>query len=123
MKSKRILVIDDEKHMQMLLKFNLQKTGCIVDTAGGGVAALSMIGEETPDLILVDLVMTEMDGFETVRELRKLPQCRETPVIMLTSRGQVDAREQAANLGISVFLTKPFSPMELTREASRLLGL
>ena len=123
MKSKRILVVDDERHMQMLLKFNLQKTGCIVDTAGGGVAALALIGENPPDLILVDLVMPEMDGFETVRELRKLPGCGETPVIMLTSRGQVDAREQAAHLGISVFLTKPFSPMELTKEAGRLLGL
>jgi len=123
MKQKRILVIDDERHMQMLLKFNLNKTGCIVDTAGGCDEALLKIGDTPPDLVLVDLVMPGMDGFATVRELRKLPGCGETPVIMLTSRGQVDAREQASNLGISVFLTKPFSPMELTREAGRLLGL
>jgi CheY-like chemotaxis protein len=123
MNTKRILVVDDERHMQRLLQFNLEKTGCIVETAGNGEEALALIDKHPVDLLLIDLVMPGLDGFATVRELRNRPSAREIPVIMLTSRGQRDTREQAANLGISMFLTKPFSPVELVSEAKRLLGL
>ena len=123
MNTKRILVVDDERHMQRLLQFNLQKTGCTVETAGSGAAALEIIDQNPIDLLLIDLVMPGMDGFATVREFRLRPNCREIPVIMLTSRGQADTREQAAELGITTFLTKPFSPIELVTEAKRLLGL
>ena len=123
MEKKRILVVDDERHMQRLLQFNLEKTGCIVETAGSGEAALAITGEKTVDLLLIDLVMPGMDGFATVQELRNRPNGKDIPVIMLTSRGQVDTREQASGLGISAFLTKPFSPIELVAEAKKLLGL
>ena len=109
--------------MQRLLQFNLEKTGCIVDTAGSGEEALAAIGKTPVDLVLIDLVMPGLDGFDTVRELRKLPGAEKIPVIMLTSRGQKDTREQAVDLGISTFLTKPFSPVQLITEARRLLGL
>lgn len=109
--------------MQRLLQFNLEKTGCIVETAGSGEAALAIMGGKTVDLLLIDLVMPGMDGFATVKELRNRPNGQDIPVIMLTSRGQVDTREQASGLGISAFLTKPFSPIELVAEARKLLGL
>jgi len=123
MERKRILIVDNERHMQRLLQFNLEKTGSIVETAGSGEAALALLQKNPVDLLLIDLVMPGLDGFGTVRELRNIPQCRDIPVIMLTSRGQVDTREQAAGLGIAVFLTKPFSPIELVAEARKLLGL
>jgi len=123
MNQKRILVIDDERHMQRLLQFNLEKTGCVVETVGNGPDALAIIESKTVDLVLIDLVMKGMDGFTTVRELRKRPGGRDIPVIMLTSRAQTGTREHAADLGISVFLTKPFSPIELVAEARKLLTL
>jgi len=123
MKPKRILVVDDERHMQRLLQFNLEKTGCVVDAAGSGEAALELFESKPADLVLIDLVMQTMDGFATVRELRKRPSGRDVPIIMLTSRGQTDTREHAADLGIAVFLTKPFSPIELVAEAKKLLNL
>ena len=123
MNPKRILVVDDERHMQRLLQFNLEKTGCLVDTAGSGEAALAIFDSKPVDLMLVDLVMEGMDGFATVREVRKRPAGQDIPVIMLTSRGQTTTRELAADLGIAVFLTKPFSPIELVAEAKRLLQL
>ena len=121
--TKQILVVDDERHMQRLLQFNLEKAGCLVDTAGSGEAALEIFDRKQIDLVLVDLVMQSMDGFETVRELRKRPHGRDIPIIMLTSRGQSDTREHAHDLGIAVFLTKPFSPIDLVAQAKKLLHL
>lgn len=109
--------------MQRLLQFNLEKTGCVVEMAGSGEAALAVIDSQTIDLLLIDLVMPGLDGFATVRELRNRPNGRDIPVIMLTSRGQADTRGQATGLGIAAFLTKPFSPIELVAEARKLLGL
>ena len=123
MNSKRILVVDDERHMQRLLQFILEKTGCVVEVAGSGEAALELFDSKPADLVLVDLVMETMDGFTTVRELRKRPAGRDIPIVMLTSRGQSDTRELAADLGIAVFLTKPFSPIELLAEAKKLLQM
>ena len=123
MNRKRILVVDDERHMQRLLQFNIEKTGCMVETAGSGEAALELVKQKPVDLILIDLVMPGLDGFATVRELRKHPESSQIPVIMLTSRGQGDIKKQAVDLGISTFLTKPFSPLELVSEVKKLLEL
>jgi CheY-like chemotaxis protein len=123
MEQKQILVVDDERHMQRLLQFNLEKTGCKVHTAGSGEEAVTFIEKNAVDLVLIDLVMAGMDGFETVGKMRLLPGCGNIPVIMLTSRGQAATRERADGLGVSAFLTKPFSPMELVAEAKKLLNL
>ena len=122
MKSKRILVVDDERHMRRLLQFNLEKIGCTVETAGSGEEALAMLEKNPANLLLIDLVMPGLDGFATVRELRTRPGGADIPVIMLTSRGQDDTRINATDHGISVFLTKPFSPIELVMEAKKLLS-
>ena len=74
------------------------------------------------DLLIIDVVMGDFDGFATLRELRKLPAYIHLPVIMLTARGQSDTRELAEELGVNVFLTKPFSPIELTKWVRSLLG-
>jgi CheY-like chemotaxis protein len=123
MSAKRILVVDDERHMQRLIQFNLEKLDCTVQTAGSGTAALESLRSQPVDLLLVDLVMEEMDGFSIVRAVRELPHGKHLPVIMLTSRGQADTRQMAAELGIAAFLTKPFSPIELVNQARKLLAL
>jgi CheY-like chemotaxis protein len=123
MKTKRILIVDDERYMQRLLQFTLEKTGATVESASSGEAALEALRAAPADLVLLDYLMPGMDGFATVRELRKEPALQSVPVIMLTSRGQEDVREQAAGLGIVAYFTKPFSPVELIAEAKKQLGL
>ena len=123
MQKKRILVVDDERHMQRLLQFTLEKTGATVQMAGSGTEAIECLRKDPADLICLDLVMPGMDGFATVREIRKDPSLPSLPVIMLTSRGQNEAREQATGLGIVSYFTKPFSPTELIAEAKKILGL
>ena len=117
-----ILVIDDESHMRRLLQFSLAKTGAKLLLAAGGAEGVERARAERVDLVVVDFAMQGMDGFATIRELRKNPAFGKVPVIMLTSRGQTDLRTAAEGAGIDAFLTKPFSPLELTREVNRLLG-
>lgn len=123
MNGTRILVVDDERHMRRLLQFVLQKTGATVETAGSGAEGLERLKAEKFDLLLVDLVMPQMDGFSTLAQIRQVPGLEHLPVVMLTSRGEINARERAADLGVVSFLTKPFSPLELTAEVRRIFGL
>lgn len=122
MATKTILITDDEPHMRRLVQFNLGKLGHRIELAASGQEALAKAAETPVDLLVIDVVMAGMDGFVTVRELRKDPRYRALPVIMLTSRGLADTRVSADDLGVNVFLTKPFSPIELTRHAAALLG-
>jgi CheY-like chemotaxis protein len=122
MQRKRILVVDDERHMRRLLQFTLEKTGSEVVLVGSGDEALQSLREGRFDLILLDLVMPGMDGFATAREIRRDPACNDVPIIMLTSRGQPEMREVATELGIASFFTKPFSPTVLIAEAKRRLA-
>ncbi|HEY0966339.1 MAG TPA: response regulator [Opitutaceae bacterium] len=122
MNAKTILVTDDEPHMRRLVQFNLAKLGHRIETANDGRAALARAAAGPIDLLIIDVVMGDFDGFATLRELRKLPGYTHLPVIMLTARGQSDTRELAEELGVNVFLTKPFSPIELTKWVRSLLG-
>ncbi|MEI8341347.1 MAG: response regulator [Verrucomicrobiota bacterium] len=123
MQKKRILVVDDERHMQRLLQFTLEKTGAVVQTAGSGQEAIECLRTEPADLVCLDLVMPGMDGFDTVREIRNEPALKDIPVIMLTSRGWDETREKASGLRIVAYFTKPFSPTELIAQAKKILGL
>ena len=122
MNAKTILVTDDEPHMRRLVQFNLAKLGHRIETASDGRAALARAAAGPIDLLIIDVVMGDFDGFATLRELRKLPGYTNLPVIMLTARGQSDTRELAEELGVNVFLTKPFSPIELTKWVRAVLG-
>ncbi len=117
-----LLVVDDEPHMRRLLQFALAKTGARLLLAANGREALAHAAASDVDLIVIDFMMPELDGFATLRELRKDPRCAKIPIIMLTSRGQTELRDVAADVGVDVFLTKPFSPIELTQHVKRLLA-
>jgi CheY-like chemotaxis protein len=123
MNKKRILVVDDERYMQRLLQFILEKTGATIETAGSGEAALAVLRRRPADLVVLDLVMPGLNGFDTVRAMRKEPDLEAIPVIMLTSRGPAEPRDKAASLGIVAYFTKPFSPMELTDNIKQRLCL
>jgi CheY-like chemotaxis protein len=117
-----VLVVDDEPHMRRLLQFALAKTGVRLLLAANGREALTHARDTTVDLIVIDFMMPDLDGFATLRELRRDPRYAKLPAIMLTSRGQTELREVAEELGLDVFLTKPFSPIELTQHVQRLLA-
>mgnify|MGYP000959562754 CR=1 FL=1 len=106
----KILVVDDEKLLVKGIKFNLENEGYQVETAFDGAAAVELARSESFDLIILDVMMPELDGFSTCREIRKF---KEIPVIMLSARGEEYDKIHGFELGIDDYVVKPFSPREL----------
>ena len=111
MEDKRILVVEDEKNIVDILVFNLRREGYDTLEAYDGVAGLQLALEQNPDLILLDLMLPRLDGFEVCRRLRQ--QGRATPVIMLTAREEETDKVLGLELGADDYITKPFSMREL----------
>ncbi|MDR3090812.1 MAG: response regulator transcription factor [Clostridiales bacterium] len=107
---KKILVVDDEKNIVDITAFNLKKEGFEVITAHDGKTGLAAVFAEFPDLILLDIMMPQMDGFEVCRRIREKFQ---TPVIMLTARAEEADKIMGLDLGADDYITKPFSIKEL----------
>ncbi len=110
---KRVLVVDDERHIVRLVQVNLERQGYEVLTAYDGVECLEKAKSEQPDLIVLDVMMPRMDGFEALQRLKSDPETSHIPVIMLTARTQDRDVLQGYQYGADLYLTKPFSPMEL----------
>ncbi|WP_225047970.1 response regulator YycF [Lacticaseibacillus kribbianus] len=108
--AKKILVVDDEKPISDIVKFNLNKEGYDVVTAYDGEEALAKVEEEEPDLILLDLMLPKIDGLEVARQVRK---DRDTPIIMLTAKDSEIDKVLGLELGADDYVTKPFSNREL----------
>ncbi|MGQ9490090.1 MAG: response regulator transcription factor [Anaerolineae bacterium] len=108
---KRILVVDDEPRMRRFVRMNLDLEGYEVTEAENGLVALEKVREQMPDLVLLDVMMPNMDGFETLALLREFSN---VPVIMLTVKGDEDDRVRGLDLGADDYITKPFSPRELS---------
>lgn len=107
---KKILVVDDEKPISDIVKFNLEKEGFEVVTAYDGEEALQKVEEENPDLIVLDLMLPKIDGLEVCREVRKT---KDTPIIMVTAKDQEIDKVLGLELGADDYVTKPFSNREL----------
>jgi two-component system, OmpR family, alkaline phosphatase synthesis response regulator PhoP len=109
-----ILVVDDDPYIGRIIQLKLEETPYSVDFCQDGATALGRLRTDDPvDLILLDIMMPNMNGFEVLALLREIPHRAETPVIMLTGKGQSTDRDKAASLGARDFLTKPFSPKKL----------
>jgi len=108
---KRILVVDDEPRMIGFIRMNLELEGHQVLEAHSGLEALDAVRTKLPDLILLDVMMPELDGFETLRMLREFSNI---PVIMLTAKGEENDRVYGLELGADDYITKPFGPRELS---------
>ncbi|MGD2207575.1 MAG: response regulator transcription factor [Anaerolineae bacterium] len=107
---KLILVVDDEPKMIRFVRMNLELEGYQVAEAGSGMETLEKVRDDLPDLVVLDVMMPEMDGFETLRRLREIST---VPVIMLTVKGDEEDRIRGLELGADDYVTKPFSPREL----------
>ena len=118
---KKILIVDDEKLARALLRRDLVLAGYDVIVASDGKEALKMIDEVTPDLIVVDLVMPELNGFETCRRIRNNERTKKTPVIVVSALQSQSDIAEAKNSGADVFLTKPFKPQEFIGHVKKFL--
>lgn len=123
MPAPRILVVDDDAPNRALLREILVPLGYEVGEAADGDEALEKIARETPDLVLLDVVMPRLDGTAVCRAIKSDPRTRLLPVVMLTSLDQLPVRVQANELGADDFLTKPFNVAELTARVRSLVSL
>jgi CheY-like chemotaxis protein len=121
MSAPKILIVDDEPHMLRVTEFSLRRGGYQLIIGRNGREAIELADLEQPALIVMDVLMPELDGLGALRLLKQSPKTANIPVIMLTARGHVMTRQDAADSGASLFLTKPFSPNQLLTEAKRLI--
>jgi len=117
---KKILAVDDERHIVRLVEVNLARAGYQVVTAFDGREALQKVEAEKPDLVVLDVMMPYMDGFEVLRNLKANPVTAEIPVIMLTAKAQDADVFRGWQSGVDCYLTKPFNPMELLTFVKRI---
>ncbi len=115
---RRILVVDDEERMVRFIRLNLEHDGFQVSEAFNGKEAIQKIRDVTPDLILLDVMMPDLDGFEVLETVREVSN---VPVIMLTAKGEEDDRVRGLELGADDYVTKPFSPRELVSRVKAVL--
>lgn len=116
--AKRILVVDDEERMIGFIRMNLELEGYQVLEAHDGFKALDMVRTQLPDLVLLDVMMPGMDGFETLRMLREFSS---VPVIMLTAKGEEEDKVRGLELGADDYVTKPFGSRELSSRVRAVL--
>ena len=101
------MVVDDDKDTVTILARHLQREGFVPIEANSGAQCLKLVHENEVDVILLDLMMPEMDGFQVVKALKDNPETAEIPIIMITARDDMDARAEGLRLGVSDFLAKP----------------
>jgi len=122
----RILVVDDEPTLVRLMEFILAKQGHTLIVATNGEEGLNKARLEKPDLILLDIMMPRIDGYEVARRIRADENIADTPIIMLSAKAQDDDVKKGLEVGVNEYITKPFSPEHLVRVVNdyleRLLG-
>jgi two-component system KDP operon response regulator KdpE len=118
LKDRRILVVDDEARMVRFIRLNLEHDGFQVLEANNGTQALNKVRSNLPDLVLLDVMMPDIDGFEVLSLIRETSS---VPVIMLTAKGEEDDRVHGLELGADDYVTKPFSPRELVSRVRAVL--
>ncbi len=118
LKKYRILVVDDERRMVGFIRLNLEQDGFDVIEAYNGTQALDRLRDSLPDLILLDVMMPDIDGFDVLQTIREISQ---VPVIMLTAKGEEDDKVKGLELGADDYITKPFSPRELVSRVKAVL--
>ena len=121
--SKRVLVVDDEPNIVMSLEFLMRRAGFEVGVARNGREALEALEGAPPDLLLLDVMMPEFDGYEVCERIRARSDWRGTKIVMLTARGREVERERGLSLGADAYVTKPFSTRDLVEQVKRMLGV
>jgi two-component system phosphate regulon response regulator PhoB len=110
---KRIAIVEDESELASLIEYNLARHGYITEILSGARSTLKSLEQSRPDLILLDVMLPEVDGFELCRQIRQSPALGKTPVVFLTARSDEVDRVLGLEIGGDDYMTKPFSPREL----------
>ncbi len=110
---KRVLVIEDEPNISEALRFILRRDGWHVDVSADGLDVMGNLHSDPPDLLILDLMLPGLSGFDLLRSLREGQQTRALPVLMLTAKGHAADRVEAERLGVTRFMTKPFANAEV----------
>ncbi|MEA5485888.1 MULTISPECIES: response regulator [Pseudanabaena] len=122
MPTKRILIVDDEESIQTVVQFGIQMVAdWDVLIASSGPQGIKTACDESPDAILLDVMMPDMDGIATFRALQADPQTSQIPVIFLTAKAQTSERRQFNDLGVSGVITKPFNSLDLPDQIVKML--
>jgi DNA-binding response OmpR family regulator len=122
-KGKKILVVDDEPNIVMSLQFLMTRAGFDVEVAHNGREAIEALDREPPDLLLLDVMMPEFDGYVVCERIRQDRRWDRTRIVMLTARGREAERARGLALGADQYVTKPFSTRVLVEQVKSLLGV
>ena len=119
----KILVVDDEVYIVHILDFSLSMEGYEVVTAMDGEEALAKVGVEKPDLIVLDVMMPKLDGYETCKRLKENDDTKSIPIILLSAKGRAVDQKMGLNVGATDYVTKQFSPRKLVEKINAILGI
>ncbi len=120
--SQRILIVDDEPNIVVSLEFLMKREGYETVVAGDGEAALDAVVERPPDLVILDVMLPKMNGFEVCQRIRADPRRRGIKIIMLTAKGRETEVAKGIGLGADAYVTKPFSTKDLVAQIKQMLG-
>ncbi len=120
--SKRVLIADDEPNIVMSLEFLMQRAGYEVQVAADGEDALRMATDHHPDLMLLDVMLPKMSGYEVCQKVRADPDCEAVKIIMLTAKGRDTEVAKGLAIGADAYVTKPFSTKDLLTQVRQILG-
>lgn len=121
--AKKILIADDEQNIVISLEFLMKREGFTVCIAADGQEAIDKVRSETPDLVLLDIMMPRKNGYEVCQEIRSDPQLQGTRILMLTAKGREMEVTKGLAMGADAYMTKPFSTRELVTKVKSLLDL
>jgi len=117
----KILVAEDERDIRELISFTLQFAGFEVVLASNGAEAVEKVPQELPDLILMDVRMPRMTGYQACEALKQIPEVKDTPVIFLSAKGQESEIQEGLGVGAIKYILKPFAPDDLTNQVKQVL--
>lgn len=120
--AKKILVIDDEANIVKMVQSRLKASGYDAIVATDGKQGIDKAKNEKPDLIILDIMMPEMDGYETLAQLKEIPETKNIPVIMFTAKAETDNVAKAMDLGAVDYIVKPFTPISLLEKIAGALA-
>ena len=116
------LVVDDDRLLLRLVELNLGKIGLRVILAESGREALRLASQEKPDVILLDIMMPQMDGFEVMRQLKAADETKDIPIVILTAKSGQPDRHRCDEMGVAAYITKPFNLDDLRNTVSRIVS-
>lgn len=120
--TRRILIVDDEPNIVLSLEFLMKREGYETSVAGDGEAALAALAAQPPDLVVLDVMLPKLNGFEVCRRIRAEPRWRDLKILMLTAKGRETEMAKGLGLGADAYVTKPFSTKDLVEQIRGMLG-